>query len=97
MTNKELNDILSAMVGDNEDILNQIVILEGDEFADRFIGLSEGNSAVYSYEKLVTALAAQHEGWNELDAIEWLEYNTLRALPYIHCGNTPMIINEIIS
>lgn len=97
MTNKELKDIISDMVGGDEDTLNQIVILEGDEFADGFIGLSVDDSAVYSYEKLVTSLSTQNEGWDETDAIEWLEYNTLRSLPYIKEGNAPIIIHEIIS
>lgn len=97
MTNKELKDIISDMVGGDEDTLDQIVVLEGDEFADGFIGLSTDNAAVYSYEKLVTSLSTQNDDWEETDAIEWLEYNTLRAIPYIKEGIAPIIIHEIMS
>lgn len=39
MTNKELKDILYDMIQD-EDILDQMIILEGDEFADGVIGIT---------------------------------------------------------
>ena len=53
MTNTELKENISELVGGDQEILNQIIVLEGDEFADGFIGLSTTNAAVYSYNKLV--------------------------------------------
>lgn len=95
MTNDELKDMISEMVGGDQETLDKIIILEGDEFADGFIGLSTDDAAVYSYEKLVEALQ-KHNQWEEIDAIEWLDYNTLRAIPYITDGIAPIIIHEPI-
>ena len=34
------------------------------------------------------------EGWDEIDAVEWIDYNTIRALPYMG-ENAPMIIHRL--
>jgi hypothetical protein len=33
----------------------------------------------------------EEEGWEETEAIEWIEYNTLRALPYCQ-GKAPIVL-----
>lgn len=94
MTNAELKEIICDQVGDEE--ANDIIVLEGDEFADGCIGISEDNRLIYSYEKLVESLSKQ-EGVSETDAIEWLEYNTIRSLPYMSSyGNPPIIMHELL-
>ena len=93
MTNSELKEQIAEMCMFDETILDNIIILEGDEFADGAIGLSSDDHVVYSYEKLVDSLSKFYGG--ELEAIEWLEYNTIRSLPYMDSvGNTPIIIHE---
>lgn len=93
MTNAELKDLIAEHVMD-EDELDQIIILEGDEFADGFIGLTEDNHAVYGYERLIDSLC-KHNNWEYTDAVEWIEYNTLRAIPYMgSVGKEPMVIYE---
>ena len=101
MTNNELKDILYNMVQD-EDILNQMIILEGDEFADGVIGITNDYHVVYSYERLVQSLskAYREEGQSDEDAewgaIDWLDYNTIRSLPYMEKdGLVPVIIFEL--
>lgn len=46
------------------------------------IGISEDNRAVYDFEKMCEWLVKE-EGFDEIEAIEWIEVNTLRALPYM--------------
>ena len=93
MTNNELRERISQVVTD-EDELDKIILLEGDEFADGAIGLTEDNRLVYSYEKLVESLATVYG--DETSAIEWIEYNTIRSLPYMESiGNAPIIIYEL--
>ena len=101
MTNNELKDILYDMIQD-EDVLNQMIILEGDEFADGAIGITNDYHVVYSYERLVESLAKTYKEENqteadaELEAIEWLDYNTIRSLPYMEKdGLVPVIIFEL--
>lgn len=51
-------------------------------YEDALVGISEDGRAIYDYEKMVDWLMKE-EGWSDNDAIEWIEYNTLRALPYM--------------
>ena len=91
MNNDDLRGILYGMVGDEEE-LNKIVILEGDEYADGAVGLSNDNHVIYDYNKLVESLM-KHNNWSDTEAIEWLEYNTLRAIPYMKAeGKEPIIL-----
>ena len=92
MTNLELKELIADQVED-EDELDQIIVLEGDEFADGAVGLTISNHLVYDYNKLVESLM-KHNEWTELEAVEWLDYNTIRSLPYMaSVGNEPIIIN----
>lgn len=52
MTNDDLKLKIQDMVMDESE-LDRIIVLEGDEFADGAIGLTEDNRLVYSYERLV--------------------------------------------
>jgi len=101
VTNKELKEILHDMVQD-KDILDQMIILEGDEFADGVVGITNDYHVVYSYECLIESLAEaykeedQTEADAELEAIEWLDYNTIRSLPYMEKdGLAPVIMFEL--
>ena len=92
MTNNDLIEKIQEIVFD-EDELNQIIILEGDEFADGAIGITDDHHVVYSYERLVESLSKVYD--SEESAIEWLQYNTIRSLPYMRSeGNEPIIIYE---
>lgn len=31
------------------------------------------------------------EGWDYIEAMEWIDYNTLRAIPYVN-GDAPIIM-----
>lgn len=54
------------------------------------IGVSEDGRAVYDFEKMVDWLM-ETEGLSRIESIEWIEYNTIRALPYIGEG-APIIM-----
>lgn len=58
-------------------------------YDDALIGVSEDGRAIYDYEKMIDWLMNK-EGWSDDEAVEWIEYNTLRALPYF--GNGAPII-----
>ena len=97
MTNDELKSIISDVVGDDEEILNEIIVLEGDEFADGAVGLTQDYHVVYDYNRLVDSLM-RHNSWTAEDAIEWIEYNTLRAIPYMSSqGNEPIVLISMFS
>ena len=95
MNNEELKEILHDTIAD-EDLLNQMIVLEGDEFANGAIGVTHDGHIVYSYERLVESLAKAYG--SELDAMEWIDYNTIRSLPYMEKdGLAPVIMYELIS
>lgn len=92
MTNLALKELLADEIMD-EDVLNEMIVLEGDEFADGAIGYTDDYHLVYSFERLVESLGKVYG--SEVDAVEWLEYNTLRSIPYMaREGNEPIIIHE---
>ena len=51
-----------------------------DGFDDAIIGYTEDFRAVYQFDKMVDWLV-EHDHMSPMDALEWLEYNTIRALP----------------
>ena len=72
---------------------DDIKIFVNYSYDDALIGVSEDRRAIYDYYKMVDWLMKK-EGWSEIDAIEWVEYNTLRAIPYM--GNdAPIIMHRI--
>jgi hypothetical protein len=58
-----------------------VVILENYSYDDALVGVTEDGRAVYDFDKMVDWLM-EKEGWTLDEAVEWIEYNTIRALPY---------------
>lgn len=59
-------------------------------YDDALVGVSDDGRAVYDYGKMIEWLMDE-EGWSDEEAVEWIEYNTLRALPYLGDGR-PIIM-----
>ena len=59
-----------------------VLLLSNYSYDDALIGVTEDGWAVYDYDKMVKWLM-ETEGFTETDAIEWIDYNTIRALPYM--------------
>lgn len=59
-----------------------VVILANYSYDTALLGVTEDGRAVYDYEKMIRWLI-DTEGWTQEEAIEWIEYNTIRALPYM--------------
>lgn len=69
------------------------VVLSG--FDDAAIGLTEIRGhwhIVYDYRKCIAVLTADGE-MDEETAVEYFEYNTIRALPYIE--HAPIVITAV--
>ena len=67
-----------------------IKILANYSYDDALIGVSEDGRAIYDYEKMIEWLMNE-EDWTDNEAVEWIEYNTIRALPYLGEG-APIIM-----
>lgn len=59
-----------------------IKYLTNYSYDDALIGVSDDGRAIYDYEKMIEWLMDE-EGWSDNEAVEWIEVNTLRALPYM--------------
>lgn len=65
------------------------VIFINQAYDNSIIGTTFDGRAIYDFDKMVQELMTD-EGWSEEEAIDWIEYNTIRALPY--CGDKPPLI-----
>ena len=78
----------------NNEIRNKLpedaIVFDNYAYDNSIIGTTFDGRAIYSYELMVKELM-RDEGWDEIDAIEWINYNTLRALPYAG-EKAPMIV-----
>lgn len=67
-----------------------VAFLTEYSYDDALIGVTEDGRAVYDYEKMIQWLM-DTEGWSCEEAMEWIDYNTLRSLPYMGEG-APIIM-----
>ena len=67
-----------------------VVIFENFGYDGALIGVTHDNRAVYDYDLMVEWLM-ETEGFSYEEAVEWIDYNTIRALPYAG-ENAPIIM-----
>lgn len=63
-------------------------------YDDALVGVTSDNRAVYDYNKMVEWLM-ETESWSEEEAVEWIDYNTIRAIPYMG-EDGPIIIYPLL-
>ncbi len=70
-----------------------IVIFDNVGYDDALIGVSEDGRAIYDYDLMVKWLV-DNDNMTISDAVEWIDYNTIRALPYAG-DEAPIIMYRI--
>lgn len=69
----------------NEDIRRELdddaIVFDNPSFDNSIIGITTDGKAVYDYVKMVDELM-EDDNISEQDAIDWIEYNTIRTIPY---------------
>jgi hypothetical protein len=60
---------------------DDVLLFDNPSYDDALIGVTEDDRAVYDFDKMVAWLV-EHDGMDEIEAVEWIEYNATRALPY---------------
>lgn len=71
-----------------------ILILKNFSYDSALVGISDDGRAIYDFEKMVEWLMLS-EGFKEDEAIDWVCYNTLRAIPYM--GNkAPIVMHRLL-
>ena len=72
-----------------DNLPENVVVLESPAFDNSIIGISTDGRAIYSYERMIEEYT-QDENGDMTEALDWIEYNTIRALPYMG-PNAPII------
>lgn len=63
-------------------------------YDDALIGVTTDNRAVYDYDKMVEWLM-RTEGISSLEAMDWIDYNTIRALLYMG-EDAPIVMRPLM-
>lgn len=58
-----------------------IIVFDSPSFKSALIGVTNDRRAVYDLDKMVESLVTE-DNVSEEEAIDFIEYNTLRAIPY---------------
>ena len=69
-----------------------VAIFENPDYDSAIIGISDDGRVIYDYEMMIQCLM-EEDDMSELDAAEFINYNTIRAAPYIQHG--PIIMYGI--
>ena len=75
-----------------EEDCGDVLMLDNHAYDRSIVGITVDGKLVYDYEKMVEEFMDDEE-CDELEALEWLEYNTMRALPYMG-ERRPIILIE---
>lgn len=69
----------------NEDVRSELsedaIVFDNPSFDNSIIGATTNGQAVYDYDKMVVELM-KDDGISEQEAVDWIEYNTIRSIPY---------------
>lgn len=65
------------------------------DYHTAIIGVSSNNRVIYDFEKMVDYLVDEHSFTYE-EAVEWIEYNTIRALSYFG-SDAPIVMYPLVN
>lgn len=69
------------------------IILDNSAFDNSIIGVTLDGRLIYDYDKMIEELI-EDDDMSFDEAMEWIDYNTIRALPYAGSG-APIIIQRV--
>lgn len=79
-----------------ENLPEDSIVFDNPSFDNSIIGTTFEGRPIYVFEDMVQEFIVDNELENEEDAefqaIEFIEYNTMRALPYINSSKKPLIL-----
>ena len=76
-----------------DELPEDAIVFDNMSYDGSIIGVTTDGRVVYNYDMMVEELM-QDEEWSYDDAVEWIDYNTIRALPYAG-ENGPIIMYPI--
>ena len=81
------------ILADNGYDSEDFVLLKDESYDSALIAVSDDFRAVYSYDKMVEWYMEKN-GCTAEEAMEWIDYNTMRALPYAG-ARAPIVVKEL--
>ena len=94
ISNTDIDEVINYVKEENPEAL----MFRSPDFYNAIIGYYYNDAdlpvIVYKYDKMVECLAEEFEDSDDpyMDAIEFIDYNTLRTLPYMNAKGRPIII-----
>ena len=88
----EVRDILAEEF--DMEIVESLSLFDCPAYADAIIGMTHDNRIIYDYNKMTEHLV-RHDGMEYEEAMEFLDYNVIRTLPYM--PNAPIIMMSSIT
>ena len=83
---EELKDLLKELNYEST------VVFDNPSYLNAIVGISDEGALCYSYEKMIKCLMEEDKMEYD-DAMEFIDYNTIRALPYASSmGVRPIVI-----
>lgn len=73
--NEDIRELVCELAGEES------IVFDNPDYDDAIVGVSHDGRVVYNFDKMVDCLAAAW-GISELEAVEFIDYNTIRAIPY---------------
>ena len=70
------------------------ILFDNMSYDGSIVGVTTDGRVVYDYDKMIEELM-ENEEWSYEEAAEWINYNTIRALPYAG-ENAPIIMYPIL-
>lgn len=72
------------------------IVLESPDYVTAIVGITEEGNVVYNYDDMVDFLIKK-EKMTEEDAVDFISYNTIRAIPYMNVEGAakPIIVYPI--
>lgn len=74
-----------------EDQEIEVKIFSNPSYKNSIIGISYDNRVIYDYDKMIEDLM-EEDNLDFKSALEFIEYNTLRAIPYMG-SDAPIILD----
>ena len=68
------------------------VVFENPDYDPAIVGVTDDGRVVYDIDLMVEYLV-ETDGMSEIEAIDFIEYNTIRSLPYIE--NAPVVMRRL--
>lgn len=94
MTHKTIDNFIFESVDELREYLEaqkheETLFFENPSFVKAITGITDSGQLIYDYYLMIDA-AMEEEGWDYEDAVDWIEYNTLRSIPYME-GARPIV------